>query len=136
MGIKLIVTPKIAEDGFITMSIHPEVSTARIGTATNALAIDTTEASTVMTIKDGNTVVLGGLIKDDKEEHIAKVPILGDIPLLKYLFRNKFTTSVKKEIIIFITPRIINADKNLDHKPIITDRKKLEMENSLERLSK
>lgn len=117
VGIKLLVTPKIAEDGFITMKIHPEVSSARTGTVTNALAVDTTEATTVMTVKDGNTVVLGGLIKDEEEEYLAKVPILGDIPLIKYAFRNTYTKKVKKEIIIFITPRILsgrNEDLSID----------------------
>jgi len=111
VGIKLTVIPKIADDGYITMSIHPEVSTPRIGTATNALAIDTTEATTVMTVKNGNTVALGGLIKDEKEKQIARVPILGQIPLIKYLFQNSFTKTVKKEIIIFITPRIVSGDR-------------------------
>ncbi|MFA6217010.1 MAG: secretin N-terminal domain-containing protein [Candidatus Omnitrophota bacterium] len=111
VGIKLTVIPKISDDGYITMTIHPEVSTPRIGTATNALAIDTTEATTVMTVKNGNTVALGGLIKDEKEKHIARVPILGEIPLIKYLFQNSFTKIVKKEIIIFITPHIIGGDR-------------------------
>ncbi|OGX26738.1 MAG: hypothetical protein A3J51_06955 [Omnitrophica WOR_2 bacterium RIFCSPHIGHO2_02_FULL_45_21] len=113
VGIKLVVTPKIADDGFITMNIHPEVSSPRTGTVTNAIAIDTTEATTVMTVKDGNTVVLGGLIKDNKETHIAKVPILGDIPIIKHIFRNKYTVTNKKEIIIFITPKIISPEKPL-----------------------
>ncbi len=113
VGIKLMVTPKIAKDGFITMKIHPEVSSPRKGTVTDALAIDTTEATTIMTVKDGNTLVLGGLIKDDKEKYIAKVPFLGDIPLLKYFFQNEHTITVKKEIIIFITPKILNAEDSL-----------------------
>lgn len=110
VGIKLIVTPKISQDGFITMNIHPEISSPRTGTVTNALAVDTTEATTVMMVKDGNTVVLGGLIKDNKETHIAKIPILGDIPVIKHIFRNKYTTTNKKEIVIFITPRIISPE--------------------------
>ncbi len=109
VGIKLTVTPKITEDGFITMKIHPEVSTPRLGTAVADIAIDTTEADTVMTVKDGNTVVLGGLIKDDKEKDVAKIPFLGDIPVLKHLFSTTYTKHTKKEIIIFITPRIVNA---------------------------
>ncbi len=112
VGIKLIVKPKITDDGFITLTIRPEVSSPRKGTATtDALAVDTTEAQTTMTIKDGNTVVLGGLIKDDKEERISKIPLLGDIPLIKYLFRSTYTTSTKKEIVIFITPKIIGFEK-------------------------
>jgi type II secretory pathway component GspD/PulD (secretin) len=111
VGIKLTVTPKISQDGFVTMAIRPEVSSPRTGTATDALAIDTTEANASMTIKDGNTLVMGGLIKDEKVEVIAKIPILGDIPLIKYAFRNKYTKTVKKEIVIFITPKIISAEK-------------------------
>ena len=111
VGIKLTVTPKISEDGFVTMSIRPEVSSARKGTASDSLAMDTTEANTVMTVKDGNTVVMGGLIKDNKEDHVAKIPILGDIPFIKHAFRTKYTTTTKKEIIIFITPKIISAER-------------------------
>jgi len=110
VGIKLTVTPKISVDGFITMSIKPEVSSPRTGTATNALAIDTTEANTVMTVKDNNTVVLGGLIKDDKSKYIKKIPILGDIPFIKYAFRSTYDATVKKEIVIFITPKIISPE--------------------------
>ncbi|MCX7926574.1 MAG: secretin and TonB N-terminal domain-containing protein [Candidatus Omnitrophica bacterium] len=112
VGIKLTVTPKISQDGFVTLNIRPEVSSPRTGTAaTDTLAIDTTEANAVMTIKDGNTLVMGGLIKDEKQEVVAKIPILGDIPILKYLFRNKYTKTVKKEIVIFITPRIVSPGR-------------------------
>jgi len=136
VGIKLVVTPKIAADGFITMNIHPEVSSARAGTVTtDALAIDTTEANTMMTVKDGNTVVLGGLIKDDKQTRIAKIPILGDIPLIKYLFRNTYTTTTKKEIVIFITPRIISPEIAFPTKQTTTpvsDKREEEMQKALE----
>jgi type IV pilus secretin PilQ/predicted competence protein len=136
VGIKLVVTPKIAADGFITMNIHPEVSSARAGTVTtDALAIDTTEANTMMTVKDGNTVVLGGLIKDDKQTRIAKIPILGDIPLIKYLFRNTYTTTTKKEIVIFITPRIINPEIAFPTKQTtapVSDKREEEMQKALE----
>jgi len=111
VGIKLTVTPKISQDGYITMNIRPEVSTPRVGTATDALAIDTTEANAVMTVKDGNTLVMGGLIKDEKQETVAKIPILGDIPFIKHFFRNTYNKIVKKEIIIFITPKIVSPDK-------------------------
>ncbi|TAN59095.1 hypothetical protein EPN16_07960 [bacterium] len=111
VGIKLTVVPKISENDFITINIHPEVSSARKGTVSDALAIDTTEATTAMTVKNGNTLVLGGLIKDDKEAHIAKIPLLGDIPILKHAFRTTYYTTVKKEIIIFITPKIVSPEK-------------------------
>ncbi len=134
VGIKLTVTPKISQDGFITMNIRPEVSTPRVGTATNALAIDTTEANAVMTVKDGNTLVMGGLIKDEKQEIISKVPFLGDIPLIKYLFRSKYNKIVKKEIIIFITPKIISPDSNVPQKEqVIPGAREEKMIKSLER---
>ena len=113
VGIKLTVTPKIAEDSFVTMKIHPEISSPRKGTVTDALAIDTTEATTILRVKDGNTVVLGGLIKDDEEEHVSQIPLLGDIPLLGRLFRSNYIKHTKKEIIIFITPRILTTGQRL-----------------------
>lgn len=113
VGIKLTVTPKVSQDGFIALSIRPEVSSPRTGTATEALAIDTTEANTSMLVKDGQTLVLGGLIKDDKQVKVVKVPFLGDIPIIKYAFRNEYTTIVKKEIVIFITPRIMSPEKRV-----------------------
>lgn len=135
VGIKLTVNPKITDDGYITMNIHPEVSSARSGTVTDALAVDTTEATTTMTVKNGNTVVLGGLIKDDMETHIAKVPLLGDIPLIKYLFRNHYTTKTKKEIIIFITPKIISPDTitSIDTEGLHLQKEK-EMKKAMEEL--
>jgi type II secretory pathway component GspD/PulD (secretin) len=66
-----------------------------------------------MLVKDGQTLVLGGLIKDDKQVQVAKVPFLGDIPLIKYAFRNEYTTTVKKEIVIFITPRVMSPEKKI-----------------------
>ena len=76
VGLKLIVTPKIGEDNFVTLTIHPEVSTARrVTEANNALAIDTTQADTTMMVKDGETIVLGGLMKDSKAETYRKVPL-------------------------------------------------------------
>lgn len=125
VGIKLIVTPKISKDGYITMDIHPEVSSARTGTATDALAVDTTEANTAITIKDGSTVVLGGLIKDDKETHVAKIPLLGDIPLIKYAFRYTYETTTKKEIIIFITPKIVGPDFSTSGREYLYDNRRL-----------
>ena len=112
VGLKLIVTPKIGEDNFITITVHPEVSTARrVTEVDNALAVDTTQADTTMMVKDGETVVLGGLMKDVKSKTIRKVPLLGDIPLLGYLFRSKERSNKKTELVVFITPHIL-TDRN------------------------
>ncbi len=112
VGIKLNVTPQIGEDDYVTMRIHPEVSTARrVVEANNAVARDTTEANTTMMVKDGETIILGGLIKDTKVKTVSKVPLLGDIPLIGLAFRSKEISDVKKEIIVFITPHIL-TNKN------------------------
>lgn len=108
VGIKLTVTPIVSKDGFVTMKICPEVSSARAGTvATEELAIDTTKATTIVTVKDGETVVLGGLTREENSTHIRKIPILGDIPFLGNFFKTKYTQKKKKELIIFLTPRIL-----------------------------
>ncbi len=111
VGVKLTVTPKISDDGFITLKIHPEVSSARrVAEVNNSLAVDTTQADTTVIVRDGKTIVLGGLIKDTVSKTQSKVPILGDIPLLGMFFKSNGTTTVKKEIVVFITPHIVKQN--------------------------
>jgi type II secretory pathway component GspD/PulD (secretin) len=111
VGLKLEVTPEIGEDNFITMTVHPEVSSSRrLTDVDNSLAVDTTQADTTMMVKDGETVVLGGLMKDTISNTMRKVPLLGDIPLLGYLFRSKNKSKEKTEIVIFITPHILTNE--------------------------
>ncbi|MFH1776375.1 MAG: secretin N-terminal domain-containing protein [Candidatus Omnitrophota bacterium] len=110
VGIKLKVTPQISEDDYITMNIHPEVSSARrVAEVNNSLAVDTTQADTTVVVKDGDTIVMGGLIKDKKEQVVTKIPILGDIPILGFLFRSTQDTISKRELIVFITPHILRG---------------------------
>lgn len=111
VGIQLTVKPRITQDGYVTLDIESEVSSARrVPDVSNALAVDTSRAKTVMKVKDGRTVVLGGLIKDEKVDTIKKVPLLGDIPILGFFFRSKDKSDAKTELIIFITPHIIKED--------------------------
>ncbi|MBU1043692.1 MAG: hypothetical protein KJ915_04755 [Candidatus Omnitrophica bacterium] len=114
VGVKLTVTPKISDDGFITLKIHPEVSSARrVAEVNNSLAVDTTQADTTVIVRDGKTIVLGGLIKDTVSKTQSKVPILGNIPVLGMFFKSQGTTNVKKEIVVFITPHIVNQTTEL-----------------------
>lgn len=114
VGIKLNVTPKISKNGFVTLKIHPEVSSARrVAEVNNSLAVDTTQADTTVVVEDGKTIVLGGLIKDSVSDVVSKVPLLGDIPLLGIFFRNKAKIAVKREIVVFITPHILKNEKEL-----------------------
>jgi len=111
VGIKLNVVPRISDDDFITLKIHPEVSSARrVAEVNNSLAVDTTQADTTVVVKDGKTIVLGGLIKDTESFVESKIPVLGDIPLLGLFFRSRARSDVKKEIVVFITPHIVKQD--------------------------
>ncbi len=113
VGIQLKVTPTITDNGDVIMTIHPEVSSARrVTEVDNALAIDKTQADTTMMVKDGDTVVLGGLIKDSIVKTENKVPILGEVPLLGVFFRNRSHEKVKQELLVFITPHIMNVNGN------------------------
>ena len=115
VGLKLVVTPKIDEDNYITMIVHPEVSTARrVAEVDNALAIDTTQADTTMMVRDGETIVLGGLMKDTKSTTEKKIPFLGDIPILGWFFRSTEKEVKKTEILIFITPHILTNENRVD----------------------
>ena len=115
VGVKLHVTPMVHEDGVITMKIRPEVSSVtRNGTSAgknNTIAVvDTFEAQTTVTLKDGVTIVIGGLIKDEKIESIKKIPLLGDLPLVGFAFRNEGQLLRKTELVIFLTPQILSGD--------------------------
>ncbi len=114
VGVKLYVTPTIHKDDFVTLKIRPEVSsvTSTITTGNNNTVpvVDTSEAETTVLVKDGVTIVIGGLIKEEEIDSVNKVPLLGDIPLLGNAFRNKDKLLRKTEIVIFLTPKIITGD--------------------------
>ncbi|MDP8266524.1 MAG: secretin N-terminal domain-containing protein [Candidatus Aceula meridiana] len=120
VGVKLYVTPKIHGDGYVTLKIKPEVSsvTRYLTTSTNneIPIVDTSQAETTVTIKDGVTIVLGGLIKDEDIDNVNKVPLLGDIPFLGAVFRNKSQTTRKTELVIFLTCHIVGGDVDVEPK--------------------
>ncbi|VAX36090.1 hypothetical protein MNBD_UNCLBAC01-984 [hydrothermal vent metagenome] len=114
VGVKLYVTPTIHRGGFITMNIKPEVSSViRTVTTSNNNTIpvvETSEAETTVMVKDGVTIVIGGLIKDETIDSEKKIPLLGDIPLLGRAFKNTNHFSRKTELVIFLTPKIVSGD--------------------------
>ncbi|MGE0267471.1 MAG: type II secretion system protein GspD [Candidatus Omnitrophota bacterium] len=113
VGVKLYATPTIHDDGYITMAIRPEVSsvTRTVTTSNNNSipVVETSEAETTVMIRDGETIVIGGLIREDRIDTVQQVPVLGDIPVVGSAFRNKDHTNRTTEIVIFLTPRIING---------------------------
>ncbi len=114
VGVKLRVTPHINEEGFITMKIKPEVSEVT-SFIDNIPVIEKSESETTVIVKDGVTIIIGGLIKDQQIESEKRVPILGSIPILGIPFRSKSVKKVKSELVILLQPKIITGD--VDMKP-------------------
>lgn len=113
-NLKLEVTPSITPDGKVQMSLRIEKDT--VGELTAAgFAIKTNELETNVLVDDGETVVLGGIFDDAKNKTIKKVPFLGDIPVLGYLFKNNIKSTLQSELLIFITPRIVNDSVSINH---------------------
>lgn len=111
IGTVLSLTPQISEDGWITMDISP-VITRLVATATGpdqstAPEVDIKQTSSLVRMKQGSTVVIGGLIQDERYKSTRKVPVLGDVPVLGYPFRGVNNTTRKTELVIFITPTIV-----------------------------
>ncbi|MDI6791514.1 MAG: type IV pilus secretin PilQ [bacterium] len=106
LGIKLYVTPKINSDGYVVLKVHPEVSAFTTYALNGNPIFSTRETESEILVKDGETIVIGGLIQNEKKETISKVPILGDIPLLGLLFKNRSVSGQKTELLIFITTTI------------------------------
>jgi MSHA biogenesis protein MshL len=111
VGVVLSVTPQISGDGWVTLGIDPVisdlVSTEISQNGSTAPVVDVKQSSALVRLKDRQTVRISGLLQTKKNVIERKVPLLGDIPLLKYLFKWKYSREVKKELIIFITPRIL-----------------------------
>jgi type IV pilus assembly protein PilQ len=105
VGIQLRVTPRITPDGFVILKVEPEVSSLKEW-AYGLPVISTKEASSQLVVKDGETIVIGGIIDDQGTEKITKVPFFGDLPFIGPLFRKKLTENRKTELLIFITPYI------------------------------
>lgn len=106
-GIKLTYTPSINADGLITAKVHTEVSSPTLVDSIKAYRITTREAETNVRMKDGETMVIGGLIGNDESETRNKVPFLGDLPMLGKLFQSSHTSKNNTEVVIFLTAHIV-----------------------------
>jgi type IV pilus assembly protein PilQ len=107
-GITLKVTPSINSDGRIAMHLIPAV--IQLSGVPNGVApppTATRETNTNVIVRNGETIVIGGLIQDSQSETVYKVPLLGDIPVLGWLFKKKSMSRTRKELLIFVTPRIL-----------------------------
>ncbi len=106
VGIKLKVTPQINEGTAVQMLIEQEVSSVSGATSVD-ISINKREIKTTVIVDDGGTIVLGGLIDEDVQESVSKVPLLGDIPFLGHLFKTTSTSKRKRNLMVFLRPKIV-----------------------------
>lgn len=107
VGIVLEATPQIAPDGGVFLDIRPEVSVVTewfLGTP----VVDERSVETIVKVADGQTIIIGGIIRESTIQGISKIPLLGDIPGLGLLFRYKKDVQTKTELLIFISPQIVS----------------------------
>ncbi len=124
IGVTLAVTPHVTRDRMVRLKLQPEFS-VETGTV-NVIAtggsssypqpiVDKREANTTLLVESGKTVVLGGLRKKETTKQINKIPLLGDIPLICYLFRFEGESTVNSELVVFVTPWIVDE-------PVLTEK--------------
>jgi general secretion pathway protein D len=113
VGVKLKVVPTIGKDGYITMKIKPEVSSVRETLTTTSGSkipiVDTSQVETVVKVKDGTTIMIAGLIKEEKRDTTTGNPGLSRIPILGIFFGNRIKQNPKTELVIFLTPQLISG---------------------------
>src|SRR5437763_3429341 len=115
-GNTLIVTPSINKDNFVTLKVKPEISN-KVGDSTFVFAgatvsspiIDTRALESNVLIRSGDTLAIGGLIQDEVAKARNKVPLLGDVPVLGYLFQERLNSRTKRNLLVFVTPTIISS---------------------------
>lgn len=148
IGIILSVLPRVNKDDFITLEVAPEASsstenaTLQSGGGSSVLIpiINTRTATTTVLIKSGNTLAIGGLMRQDASDSYSKVPVIGDAPLIGSFFRSKSLNKTKRDLLIFLTPTIVRGDsqatgyekyaKGLPNKEVYTDDKWMPRDNA------
>ena len=109
VGAQLRLRPFIAEDGMIRMEIHPELSqgSVRVEGGFTLPDKDVTKVTTNIMVRDGYTIVIGGLMRDDLTTTTSQIPVVGNLPLVGFMFRNKNEEIEKREILVLVTPHIV-----------------------------
>jgi len=114
IGIILKVKPQVNEGGLVSLDITQEVSTFRtitLYTDSQEIVLDKTEATTNLVVQDGQTVIIGGLIREDTSKSRSGIPFLSKIPILGYLFSTTTDDTMRTELIILLTPRVIRSQQ-------------------------
>jgi type IV pilus assembly protein PilQ len=124
VGVKLNVTPHIARDQMLRLEVEPEFSVLVSRDVLGTPTVDKRRANTTAMVKDGQTVAIGGLRRREVTKDIAKVPVLGDMPLVGGLFVSETESKVVNELIVFITTRIITEPALSDSEKKLLERTK------------
>jgi type II secretion system protein D len=119
VGIQLEVTPRINPDGIVKMDVSPTISalassSVEISSGFTVPIINSRSASTAVSVQDGQTIVIGGLISTEDNERVTKIPLLGDIPYIGAAFRRTKQTRVRTELLIILTPHVINEPTDIE----------------------
>lgn len=122
-GIKLTYTPIVSRDGLITATVHTEVSTPALVSELKNYRINSRTADTNVRMKNGETLVIGGLLSEEEQNRLQQIPLLSKIPLLGELFKHRYSVKTKTEVIILLTPYLTEPGKA----PVIYDQKLAEM---------
>jgi type IV pilus assembly protein PilQ len=148
IGIILNVLPRINKNDFVTLEVSPEASSSTEnatlqsggGSAVQIPIINTRTATTTVLIKSGNTLAIGGLMRQDISDNYTKVPLMGDAPLIGPFFRSKSLSKTKRDLLIFLTPTIVRSDlqttgyekyaNGLPNKQVYTDDKWMPKDNA------
>lgn len=125
VGVKIKFKPEVLENGLISLKIDPaEVSSVAGTMAVNGYPIiDTREVRTNVELKDGESLILAGLLQEEQIKTMSKIPLLGDIPILGALFRSSQDDLKEKELVFFITPKIVKPLAKGEKQALPTDRK-------------
>jgi type II secretory pathway component GspD/PulD (secretin) len=114
VGIQLSVTPTINEDGYVTMKIKPEISSVvsflDTPSGNKIPIIDTSMSETTVMCKDGSTIIIGGLRREDKTSSAEQFPFLSKVPILSFFFKQQVKKTERTELLVMITPHIVTGD--------------------------
>ncbi|HSW47079.1 MAG TPA: hypothetical protein VLM89_16060 [Phycisphaerae bacterium] len=111
-GTQLIFRPFVEDDGYVRMEIHPKDSTGGL-TAANLPFEQTTEVTTNITVRDGQTILIGGLFRDVGSSGRSQMPYVGNIPVIGWLFRGQHDSTQREEVIILLTVHLVKDDQDL-----------------------
>lgn len=107
-GVSLKITPRISETGEITLQVQPVVTDVTDQVGDDDLpVVSRRQVSTTVRVKDGETLVLGGLVQESRQQVTTQVPLLGDLPVVRYLFSTSRDQKLKSEVVVFVTPRVL-----------------------------